>query len=699
MPEQSELDNIASAAASTPGQTIFKTEMFGFKRDEVLACIERMTSENLDRQKNLEVTISNLQEKLNAAARNNDTLLHKTKQVCDDLASEKLRADTAAEQVAKLRIELEKASDNVTTYRSQLAIKEQEAASLKADNVRLNGTVNSLTATISDYENRKDQLEQKLVMVRSEADNAVVTARQRAEAVRREAEAQAMVIKAKAEDEARVLTAQARQQKTDTKKIIADAADNIAASIVLLKSQLASVDEKINAATGNLQKATGSISAALENTEKDLVMLGVQMEKFPTPIPPIAPAPVPQPAVAPVIPEKVPVLSYTQSAPSQQNAAYTQPRAAYAQSYDTFDSQRAAYEAQQREAYNRQMQQNYYEQQRVAYEAQQRAAYEAQQRAAFEAQQRAEYEAQQRDAYARAQQEVYDRQVREAYERQMQAAFEQRQREMQEKIQREAYERQQREEIERQQCAAYEAQQRAIYEAQQRASYERSQREAYAQQTTGVYGQPHYPQSQPFTAFPQQMYQPAAYAQPGYVAQPQPSYAQQPVYDAPPAYSVQAAPPAPSAPLTGSYVPQPTPVAPAEVETFSAPPEQKNSAAQQPELATYTPSHAQSTTPAASSPNAEAPRPAAPQAPFTSQAAQPTLEKAFFESTSHAPVAPSPVAQQSVPFANQQAFSAPKEMQNMEQSKRTVQPRRTPPRSRATLSDALIDGLSNLLNK
>ncbi|MEG0167899.1 MAG: hypothetical protein RR709_08540, partial [Ruthenibacterium sp.] len=90
--------------------------------------------------------------------------------------------------------------------------------------------------------------------------------------------AKAKHIRAKAEDEARIITAQARQQKTDTKKMITDSADNIAASIVVLKAQLSAVDEKILVATGNLQKATGCISAALGNTEKDLVMLGVQME-------------------------------------------------------------------------------------------------------------------------------------------------------------------------------------------------------------------------------------------------------------------------------------------------------------------------------------------------------------------------------------------------------------------------------------
>ena len=726
MPENQNNYSFQGDATSVSEQNVFHSEMFGFKRDEVLACIERLTKENMEKAQSLETTIAELQERLFNAERDNETLLRKTKEVCAELTTEHTRAETALAQVNTLRAEIDKANDALTQVRSQLAAKEQEAISLKSDNARLNSTVNSLTASMADYENNKERLEQKVLMARAEADDALASARQRADASRRESEAQAMMIKAKAEDEARIITSQARQQKTDTKKMIADAADNIAASIVVLKSQLAAVDEKILAATGNLQKATGCISAALGNTEKDLVMLGVQMEKFPTPIQPVVPtqplqsAPrMQQPELQPLQQQPAPVLNYTQN-PSQQDKIHAQQRAAYTQNYDAYDEQRLAYEAQQR----------------MEYERQQQAAYYAQQ-------QREAYEAQQRETYARIQQEQYDRQMREAYDRQMQQAFEQRQREVYEKMQREAFEKQQREAFEQQQRADYDRQMREVYEAQQRAAYERTQREAHARQTTGVYGQPHMPQPMAFAPFPQSAPAPA-YTQP--------TYAPQQAYPAASGYVAQQ-----QAPIASNYVPRPAPIAAGPVESYSEPPMHQEanaeawmSGASLPRTApvypqtqaapnftqqVQTPPAPQYRAPAPSTqpytpytpqaaPPSQPTRPAQPQtasvpvtqtipavaapmptaaAPQATPAYTPVAETPLTPVPPQpAPVAPAPLAQQNVPFAQQQAFSAPKGTPPITeaQQKRTVQPRRNPNvRPRATLSDALIDGLSNLLNK
>ncbi|MEG1073570.1 MAG: hypothetical protein RSF84_00400 [Ruthenibacterium sp.] len=708
MPENQNNLNFLGDVAPNSEQNLFHSEMFGFKRDEVLACIERMTEENMEKVQSLEKTIAELKERLFNAERDNDTLLRKTKEVCAELASEHTRAETALAQINSLRAEIDKANDSLTQVRSQLAAKEQEAISLKADNARLNSTVNSLTANMADYENNKDALEQKALMVRAEAEDTLAAAKQRADASRRESEAQAMIIRAKAEDEARIITAQARQQKTDTKKMITDSADNIAASIVVLKAQLSAVDEKILAATGNLQKATGCISAALGNTEKDLVMLGVQMEKFPTPIPPVTPtqplhsAPrmqqpemqqMPQPEMPrmqqpemsqtpwmqqPVMPQPAPVLNYTQN-PAQQDKIHAQQRAAYTQNYDAYDEQRLAYEAHQR----------------MEYERQQQAAYYAQQ-------QREAYEAEQRAAYARMQQEQYDRQMQEAYDRQMQQAFEKRQHEMYEKMQREAYEKQQREAFEQQQRADYDRQMREVYEAQQRAAYERTQREAHAQQTTGVYGQPvaygqpHFPQPMPFAPFPQSA--PATYTQPTYAP---------PVYQTPPQASN----------IASNYVPRPAPIAAGPVESYSEPPmpiQQEADALNtvgtqtmppytQPQATPYQQAAQYAPYQAPAVPASQPVRPAQTQTPPMQPPYVPAPETPLTPVPPQpAPIAPAPLAQQNVPFAQQQAFSAPKGTPPITaaQQKRTVQPRRNPnARSRANLSDALIDGLSNLMNK
>ncbi|MEG1069811.1 MAG: hypothetical protein RSE27_06365, partial [Ruthenibacterium sp.] len=158
MPENQNNRSFQGDATSISEQNVFHSEMFGFKRDEVLACIERLTKENMEKAQSLETTIAELQERLSNAERDNETLLRKTKEVCADLTAEHTRADAALAQVNTLRAEIDKANDALTQVRSQLAIKEQEAMSLKSDNARLNNTVNSLTASMADYESNKERL-------------------------------------------------------------------------------------------------------------------------------------------------------------------------------------------------------------------------------------------------------------------------------------------------------------------------------------------------------------------------------------------------------------------------------------------------------------------------------------------------------------------------------------------------------------
>ena len=685
MPQNENSNSLSDNIAYISNQNVFHSEMFGFKRDEVLACIERISNENLTRQKQLEINIEELKRRLHNAEQDNSTLLLKTKQVCDQLKNEQARAEQAVQEIAQLRLQTENAAGEMSSLRLQLAEKEREVLSLKADNARLNKTVNSLTQSVTEYESQQSVLKEKVELARAEADSAVAAARQRVEAAKREAEAQSMVIKAKAEDEARILTAKARQEKTDSKKMISEAADNIAASIVVLKSQLAAVDEKLLAATGNLQKATGCIQAALGNTEKDLVTLGVQMEKFPTPLPPVAPSSQPQ---QDVMSAPAAVINYS-SNPAQRDTVHAYQRAAYTQQNDAYDAGREAYEMQQR----------------AAYEAQQRAAYEAQQRIAYEQQQA--YERAQREAYERAQREAYERAQREAYER----------------AQREAYERAQREAYERAQQEAYERRMQAEFEQRQRDMYERMQREAYEAQQRAAYKPPYQPyaaQYQPYTAQPQ-------YVQaPPYTAQPAPAYYQ-------PAPQYQSVPQE-TAPINSAYVPRPAPIAPAPVDNYSQPPQQQREQVIREEpLATYTPTRSDAQV-SQTHPHSMGDVYEAQSAPeFTQQVTQPPVRSPFAPPQQSnpnitrqepheempepkrkepdlpvpqpepvpepAPIAPEPVAQQAAPFAQQQAFSAPKGM-HYQPPRRMVQVRRTQQakqQSKPSLSDTIIDGLSNML--
>ena len=63
-------------------------------------------------------------------------------------------------------------------------------------------------------------------------------------------------------------------------------AQQMADTVLLLRSQLEQVDRQIAEAAERLQRATGAIYTALGETEQNLVTLGAQAESFPKPLSP-----------------------------------------------------------------------------------------------------------------------------------------------------------------------------------------------------------------------------------------------------------------------------------------------------------------------------------------------------------------------------------------------------------------------------
>lgn len=245
-----------------PQRQGFSTAMFGFNREEVMACIERITVENQGKIHTLEKTIQALQANLNTTLSDNKILISKTREVCQELSREKARAQEAVVQAEQMREQVKLADDAVANYRSRLFTREQQQVVLKSDNQRLKATIESLTATVTEYEQTREAWEAEQTQKRAELDQLLDQARTVYE--RETRAAKAMLIKP---------------------------AQNIATSIAALKMQLAQVDEKISTATQDLQRATHNIGTMLAAADAPLEALGAQMEQFPTPV---APAAMPQ---------------------------------------------------------------------------------------------------------------------------------------------------------------------------------------------------------------------------------------------------------------------------------------------------------------------------------------------------------------------------------------------------------------------
>ena len=380
--EEKQQDGMTGAGPETE----FHTELFGFNRVEVLSYIERISAANAEKARALEDTIAALQKDLTGVRRQGSTLAQKEKQVFNELENQKKRAEDAVAEAAALRTEVDKANDEIAAVRSRLFAREQENAALKSDNARLSETVDDLTRALT---RRGAPLPtgQNASASGSSGDQALLQQAQlKARDILRAADAQATAHIEKAKEDAAAIVAQAKVEKSKAKAGLAESADGIAASIAVLKAQLAAVDAKILAATGDLQKATDGITAALGNTERSLSSLGAQVERFPENAPAAQPQPA-QPAAPPAPQEPAPAREYA----VQEHAAYpvregrsvrdgAVPAFAPDSEYDRYVRARreedAYYSALRRVRYEDELRDRFYEEERLRQEALRRIRYD-----------------------------------------------------------------------------------------------------------------------------------------------------------------------------------------------------------------------------------------------------------------------------------------------------------------------------------
>ena len=380
--EEKQQDGMTGAGPETE----FHTELFGFNRVEVLSYIERISAANAEKARALEDTIAALQKDLTGVRRQGSTLAQKAKQVFNELENQKKRAEDAVAEAAALRTEVDKANDEIAAVRSRLFAREQENAALKSDNARLSETVDDLTRALT---RRGAPLPagQNASASGSSGDQALLQQAQlKARDILRAADAQATAHIEKAKEDAAAIVAQAKVEKSKAKAGLAESADGIAASIPVLKAQLAAVDAKILAATGDLQKATDGITAALGNTERSLSSLGAQVERFPENAPAAQPQPA-QPAAPPAPQEPAPAREYA----VQEHAAYpvregrsvrdgAVPAFAPDSEYDRYVRARreedAYYSALRRVRYEDELRDRFYEEERLRQEALRRIRYD-----------------------------------------------------------------------------------------------------------------------------------------------------------------------------------------------------------------------------------------------------------------------------------------------------------------------------------
>lgn len=269
-----------------PGE--FKTSLMGFKKADVLAYVDELAARSLAEQQEHEQKAAQLQKELDGLRADNDLLMEKTREVCDKLTGEEKRAVDAETRAKALAEQLLHLEETANTYKNRLFTKEQEAVVLKSDNQRLTELLATRQQEIEAARAQAQQAEQARAQERQQAarrqeelerERAEQAGRLEEERARyaRQLESEQQAAQREVELGKAHLAEQARREKQELQQ----GAQQIADSVLLLRSQLDEVDRKIAQAAQQLQNATRGIYAALGETEGSLEQLGAQVEQFP----------------------------------------------------------------------------------------------------------------------------------------------------------------------------------------------------------------------------------------------------------------------------------------------------------------------------------------------------------------------------------------------------------------------------------
>lgn len=238
----------------------FRTGLFGFDKNDVLAYINTLAEEARQTDEQHRRETQDLQARL-----------------------EKLQSEQAAARlcVEKLQSELQQARQltEAAEQRSRQAEEKQAALQSDADEREQRWKADQQAAVELRF--RCHELEQQLAAgAKAPAGDTPAEARMQARTILADA-------RLTAENAEKRLQQQAEEQK----QRMAEHARGIAAGVLLLRSRLSRVDEKINAATLDMENATAAIYQALDEVDTDLDALGARLESFDPedPVPPTLP--------------------------------------------------------------------------------------------------------------------------------------------------------------------------------------------------------------------------------------------------------------------------------------------------------------------------------------------------------------------------------------------------------------------------
>lgn len=287
----------------------FRSSLFGFDKNDVLAYMNTLVNEAQQQELEYQQKLQALQARIDALGSEHSGADAQTASLQERLTAAEQRAEAAEAKQRELTQTLEDVQKQVDTYRD--AQKESQKSA------------NMWQLKCHDLQQQAETLQQQLAASRqmnaaihTPTPDAVRSAQLEARKILQDA-------KLYADSAEKELQQQAEQRKTR----MAENARGIAAGVMLVRERLARVDERLAAATLDLDGLTQTIYQALDETESELKELGTQMRDYAqgSPETEVAYTPAP-PAAEPDKPESKQFRVKAQAQPVRQKL---QPKPAY----------------------------------------------------------------------------------------------------------------------------------------------------------------------------------------------------------------------------------------------------------------------------------------------------------------------------------------------------------------------------------
>ena len=250
----------------------FRSSLFGFDKNDVLAYMNALANEAQQHELEYNRQLQQLQSKLDELRSERGTADSRMEALKAELAAATQRADTAE---AKRR----EADEQLETIK-------KKTASFQSTQRESQKNANIWQLKCHDLQQQVDELQKQLTAARA-LNTAAAPAAPTSDLVR-EAKLDARLYAESAEREL-------KQQAETQKNRMAENARSIASGVMLVRERLARVDERLSAATLDLDGLTQAIYQALDQTEAELKDLGTDMRSFaqgtpetdiPAPVPP-----------------------------------------------------------------------------------------------------------------------------------------------------------------------------------------------------------------------------------------------------------------------------------------------------------------------------------------------------------------------------------------------------------------------------